>query len=151
IARIGRVGRLQPTGREGLGRQMRCVGEHRAASSAQRGANGNLRRARTHSPIPAPGGFLKISSRHWPESSAKFPAFSFATGSMKSIHSRHSAKALTAAALLIPALAHAHPGHSHAAGWVEGAAHPLLGLDHILAMVAVGLWATQIGGRAKWL
>lgn len=32
-----------------------------------------------------------------------------------------------------------------------GLAHPLNGLDHILAMLAVGLWAAQLGGRALWL
>src|SRR5262249_29766957 len=32
-----------------------------------------------------------------------------------------------------------------------GLAHPIHGLDHILAMVAVGLWAVQLGGRARWL
>jgi urease accessory protein len=35
--------------------------------------------------------------------------------------------------------------------FAEGLAHPFSGLDHILAMVAVGLWASQIGGRALWL
>lgn len=29
--------------------------------------------------------------------------------------------------------------------------HPVAGLDHVLAMVAVGLWAAQIGGRAMWI
>jgi urease accessory protein len=33
----------------------------------------------------------------------------------------------------------------------EGLAHPFSGLDHVLAMVAVGLWASQIGGRTLWL
>lgn len=59
-----------------------------------------------------------------------------------------------AAALLFPALAHAHPGHDgHELTWdfSAGAAHPLSGLDHLLAMVAVGLWAAQLGGRARWL
>ena len=32
----------------------------------------------------------------------------------------------------------------------HGAAHPLLGLDHVLAMLAVGVWAALIGGRALW-
>ncbi|HUF80285.1 MAG TPA: HupE/UreJ family protein [Burkholderiales bacterium] len=43
------------------------------------------------------------------------------------------------------ALAHAgaHPG----GGWAAGFAHPFLGLDHLLAMVAVGVWAAQQGGR----
>jgi urease accessory protein len=34
---------------------------------------------------------------------------------------------------------------------MSGLAHPLGGLDHILAMVAVGLWAAQRGGRALWI
>jgi urease accessory protein len=47
--------------------------------------------------------------------------------------------------------AFAHVGdHSHMS-FMEGLMHPLGGLDHILAMVAVGLWASQIGGRALWL
>ncbi len=54
--------------------------------------------------------------------------------------------------LLVPALAQAHPGvpgHTH--GFGNGLLHPLTGLDHICAMVAVGLWAAQRGGRALWL
>ena len=35
--------------------------------------------------------------------------------------------------------------------FAEGLTHPFTGLDHMLAMVAVGLWASQIGGRALWL
>jgi urease accessory protein len=46
-------------------------------------------------------------------------------------------------------IAHAHPGHGN--GYLAGLAHPLLGLDHLIAMVAVGFWASQIGGRAAWL
>jgi urease accessory protein len=47
--------------------------------------------------------------------------------------------------------AFAHVGdHSHMSA-MEGLLHPFSGLDHILAMVAVGLWASQIGGRALWL
>ena len=34
---------------------------------------------------------------------------------------------------------------------LKGFAHPFTGIDHMLAMVAVGLWASQIGGRALWL
>ena len=45
----------------------------------------------------------------------------------------------------------AHPLHMNAAGLSSGLLHPLLGLDHILAMVAVGLWAGQLSGRALWL
>ena len=49
----------------------------------------------------------------------------------------------------LPGTALAHPGHD--TGTVlAGAAHPLGGADHILAMVALGLLAAQIGGRALW-
>ncbi|WP_395764023.1 HupE/UreJ family protein [Stutzerimonas balearica] len=51
--------------------------------------------------------------------------------------------------LLSPALAFAHPGHDHA-GVMSGLAHPLFGLDHLLAMLAVGLWAAQQRGAARW-
>jgi urease accessory protein len=44
-----------------------------------------------------------------------------------------------------------HAGeHSHMS-LTEGLLHPFSGLDHVLAMVAVGLWASQLGGRALWL
>jgi urease accessory protein len=53
--------------------------------------------------------------------------------------------------VLAPSLAQAHPGmpgHSH--GLTNGLVHPITGLDHLLAMIAVGLWAAQRGGRALW-
>jgi urease accessory protein len=56
--------------------------------------------------------------------------------------------------LALPALAQAHPGHDgHDLTWdfSGGFAHPLSGWDHLLAMIAVGLWAAQLGGRARWL
>jgi urease accessory protein len=46
--------------------------------------------------------------------------------------------------------ASAHPFHGAGGGLAAGLAHPLLGLDHLLAMVAVGLWAAQLGGRWLW-
>ena len=46
--------------------------------------------------------------------------------------------------------AFAHTGHG-AGSFLQGFAHPLGGLDHLLAMVAVGLYAAMIGGRALWL
>jgi urease accessory protein len=48
-----------------------------------------------------------------------------------------------------PALA--HPAIDHVMSFAAGFAHPLGGADHILAMVAVGLWAALKGGRALWL
>ncbi len=50
-----------------------------------------------------------------------------------------------------PATALAHTGVAPANGFVAGFMHPVTGLDHVLAMVAVGLWAAQIGGRALWI
>jgi urease accessory protein len=45
----------------------------------------------------------------------------------------------------------AHPFHAAAVGAAAGFAHPFTGLDHLLAMIAVGLWAAQLGGRARWI
>lgn len=53
-------------------------------------------------------------------------------------------------AIGFPSLAHAHVGAGGAHGFMHGLAHPLLGLDHVCAMVALGLWAAQMGGRAMW-
>lgn len=55
-----------------------------------------------------------------------------------------------AALMALPAAALAHTGHMEPGGFVHGFEHPLGGLDHLLAMVAVGLWAAQTGGRALW-
>jgi urease accessory protein len=55
-----------------------------------------------------------------------------------------------AALCALPTLAQAHPGHGSATGLIHGVGHPLGGLDHLLAMIAVGLWAAQTGGRALW-
>jgi len=54
-----------------------------------------------------------------------------------------------AALLLAPALAFAHPGHGDN-GLMAGLGHPVGGLDHLLAMLAVGLWAAQQQGTARW-
>lgn len=56
-----------------------------------------------------------------------------------------------AAALLLPGAALAHTGHGSVDGLAHGFAHPFGGLDHLLAMFAVGLLAVRIGGRALWL
>jgi urease accessory protein len=51
---------------------------------------------------------------------------------------------------LVPTVAFAHPGHE-GPGLIAGFLHPLGGIDHIIAMVAVGLLAARLGGRALWL
>src|SRR3954469_4279648 len=57
----------------------------------------------------------------------------------------------TIVSALAPSAAFAHMGVSPVHDMLHGFAHPLTGLDHIAAMFAVGLWATQRGGRALWL
>ncbi|MFZ4533038.1 MAG: HupE/UreJ family protein [Alsobacter sp.] len=55
------------------------------------------------------------------------------------------------AALFLATPAWAHTGlEPHVHGFAAGFAHPLGGADHLLAMVAVGLWAGLVGGRAAW-
>ena len=55
-----------------------------------------------------------------------------------------------AAMFFAPTLAHAHTGVGAVHGVANGLLHPLTGLDHLCAMIAVGLWAAQRGGRALW-
>ena len=45
----------------------------------------------------------------------------------------------------------AHPSLDHAAGLVHGFMHPVSGYDHVLAMLAVGLLAVRLSGRALWV
>jgi urease accessory protein len=47
----------------------------------------------------------------------------------------------------VPAAAFAHTGHGSADGLASGFLHPFAGLDHVAAMVAVGLWAGRFGGH----
>ena len=54
-------------------------------------------------------------------------------------------------AIGIPSLAHAHIVAGEASGLLHGMTHPFSGLDHVCAMLAVGLWAAQMGGRSVWL
>jgi urease accessory protein len=59
--------------------------------------------------------------------------------------------ALTLAGALPPTAALAHTGIGAAGGFAHGFWHPIGGLDHVLAMVAVGAFAVRLGGRAVWL
>ena len=60
-------------------------------------------------------------------------------------------RALATLVALLPAAALAHTGiGAHGAPFVSGLLHPLLGADHLLTMVAVGLFAAMTGGRARW-
>ena len=68
----------------------------------------------------------------------------------ETMNTRLTRVAAVAAFVLLPTAALAHPGHG-ADGFAHGFAHPLGGLDHVLAMAAVGLYAALLGGRALWL
>jgi urease accessory protein len=59
---------------------------------------------------------------------------------------------LALACLLWPALALAHVGQGDiSGGFLAGVAHPVLGPDHVVAMVAVGIWGAQLGAPAIWV
>jgi urease accessory protein len=54
-------------------------------------------------------------------------------------------------AWLWPGVALAHERGGEALGFTSGVLHPISGLDHVLAMIAVGLWGAQLGAPAVWL
>jgi urease accessory protein len=64
---------------------------------------------------------------------------------------RNISIAIAVLAALVPQAAYAHTGVGNASGFVHGFVHPIGGLDHVLAMVTVGLFAAHLGGRALWL
>ena len=53
--------------------------------------------------------------------------------------------------LLMPSTASAHIEAGAAGGFLSGFSHPLTGLDHVVAMVAVGLWGAFLGRHAIWV
>jgi urease accessory protein len=53
--------------------------------------------------------------------------------------------------LLNPLTVFAHQRGGEAIGFASGFVHPISGLDHILAMVAVGMWGAQLGAPAIWV
>lgn len=60
------------------------------------------------------------------------------------------------ACLLLGVFANAAPAFAHVASayhgsFLSGFSHPFFDLDHIVVMVAVGMWAVSVGGRAQWL
>src|ERR1700716_4293098 len=73
--------------------------------------------------------------------------------SSQSIMMHQQRRTLAAASLLLTLActpASAHTG-SMSGGFIGGFAHPLFGPDHVVAMVAVGLWGTFLGAPAIWL
>jgi urease accessory protein len=74
---------------------------------------------------------------------------------LRSMHPSSAARAsvrwLVAAAALLPVAAHAHVEGGQASGLLAGFLHPVSGADHVVAMVAVGLWGAVLGPPALWL
>ncbi len=67
---------------------------------------------------------------------------------------QHGALAWLLIALMLtlwPAAVFAHVGSGASGGFLTGVQHPVSGLDHVLAMIAVGLWGAQLGAPALWL
>jgi hydrogenase/urease accessory protein HupE len=64
---------------------------------------------------------------------------------------RCSLRFCAAALAFVPVSASAHVGVGDTYGFVHGFSHPIGGINHVLAMVAVGLFAAHLGGRALWL
>lgn len=69
------------------------------------------------------------------------------------MHLRSSAQFSLLAALLTLASneVFAHTGVNITYGFSNGFGHPLAGLDHVLVMIAIGVFAANLGGRAVWL
>jgi urease accessory protein len=64
--------------------------------------------------------------------------------------SRIAQLSAAAAVVLMPSLAFAHTGVGSVAGFAAGFLHPFTGIDHLVVMIAVGIYAAQLGGRALW-
>jgi urease accessory protein len=63
---------------------------------------------------------------------------------------RSIAASVAVAGILVASGADAHVFGEHAGGFGVGFAHPFGGLDHVLAMIAIGVWAAQFGARTNW-
>jgi len=72
---------------------------------------------------------------------------------MKKIHCHRHTLSLWffLATVLWPLYAWAHVGSGEAGGFLIGLQHPISGADHVLAMIAVGLWGAQLGAPALWI
>jgi urease accessory protein len=71
---------------------------------------------------------------------------------LRTVSIRPTANVLTAIAALVlaqPALAHEQAAVG--GGLAQGLLHPLTGMDHLIAMVAVGIWGAQLGVPAIWV
>jgi urease accessory protein len=69
---------------------------------------------------------------------------------MKAIQKRFANLVMIGVGLLFTPAVFAHTFGAHGAGFADGLVHPCRGFDHLLAMLAIGLWAAQLGGASMW-
>jgi len=70
---------------------------------------------------------------------------------MRELQSSMLKSVIAGVALMCASAAHAHSANGMAGGFISGFLHPLLGWDHVIAMVAVGLWGAFLGSPAIWV
>ncbi|MGE0313720.1 MAG: HupE/UreJ family protein [Lautropia sp.] len=85
-----------------------------------------------------------------PRSRARTTRATQATHATRAMHAARATIALLLTGACGHALAHVGGGDV-AGGFAAGFLHPLLGLDHVAAMVAVGIWGAQLGAPAIWM
>ena len=103
-------------------------------------------------PIAAPASSqLRPCNAGGPSLSAEKRSFLFVGTSRADLHQRVVAALLVTFLLLLPSTASAHTETGAVGGLVSGFLHPLTGLDHVVAIVAVGLWGVSLGAPAVWL
>ncbi|RIZ67306.1 MAG: hypothetical protein D0531_00050 [Methylococcales bacterium] len=56
----------------------------------------------------------------------------------------------TSILLMLSLPVYAHSGLDTEQGFIDGFLHPLMGIDHLLVMLGIGLWAAKLGGKALW-
>ena len=97
----------------------------------------------------------QVCDKNWPCSYRGRVVHSLSTraiaGDITGFGYRQRPATLLALAALVPSAASAHVGVGDTSGFVHGFGHPIGGVDHLLAMVMIGLFAWQLGGRALWL
>ena len=101
------------------------------------------------------GGFADVCSKQGVDKSSSIPLFQCG----RSVHRKNSTLLEVSyrgllyfvLPLALPATAFAHTQGGEALGFFSGLLHPVSGLDHVLAMVAVGLWGAQLGAPAVWI
>jgi hydrogenase/urease accessory protein HupE len=95
---------------------------------------------------------FRVLEVRWPRWMEALPGYAVGSfGAFWTIQRIALLLGVAALALVLPGVASAHVQAGQAIGFATGFAHPITGLDHVLAMVAVGLWGAQLGAPAIWV